>query len=204
MECRNDVRRSAHRVVFVVGSREVARGREQIPSRIVDVSEGGLCLALPVWLKPEQNYEISIDVPGTGWSRVHAEIWHIRREESRTSSSRVWVAGAMLVDFDEAFVKLWTATGVLSNDIGSTVAPPSETLDASRSVKAPEPIDTIEPLVYRIRSKKPVGRALAFYPWRQIPRRKPTRSRPRISDLNGTCSISARLERKGGRSAGLI
>ena len=94
----------------------IARGREQIPSRIVDVSEGGLCLVLPVWLKPKQNYEISIDVPGTGLSRVHAEIWHIRREESQTSSGRVWVAGAILVDSDEAFAKLLTATGVLSND----------------------------------------------------------------------------------------
>jgi hypothetical protein len=135
----------------------IARGREQIPSRIVDVSEGGLCLVLPLWLKPKQNYEISIDVPGTGLSRVHAEIWHIRREESQTSSGRVWVAGAILVDSDEAFAKLLTATGVLSNDIGSTVAPASETLNPSRSVKAPEPIDTINPLVYRIRCKETGG-----------------------------------------------
>ena len=135
----------------------ISKGREQIPSRIVDVSEGGLCLILPVWLKPKHNYEISIDVPGTGLSRVHAEIWHIRREQSQTSKSRVWVAGAMLVDSDEAFTKLLNATGVLSHEVGSTVENAFETPNQSSSAKPPEAIDSLEPVVYRIRCKETGG-----------------------------------------------
>lgn len=138
----------------------VARGRDQLASRIVDVSEGGLCLVLPVWLKPKQPFDISIDVPGTGLSRVQVEIWHIRREESKNSKGRVWVAGAMILNSDEAYAKLLNATGVLSSDVESeieTTPTTPNTPKQSGGAKAPEPIDTVDPTVYRIRCKQTGG-----------------------------------------------
>lgn len=135
----------------------VAKGREQVRSRIIDVSEGGLCLILPVWLKPNQKFEISIDVPGTGLARVHAEIWHIRRERIQSTNNRVWIAGAMLVDADDAYAKLLAAAGAVSRDIDP--AAPGKP-NRPGLTKAPEPIDAIdaiEPTVYRIRCKETGG-----------------------------------------------
>jgi len=135
----------------------VARGRDQLASRIVDVSEGGLCLVLPVWLKPKQPFDISIDVPGTGLSRVQVEIWHIRREESKNSKGRVWVAGAMILNSDAAFTKLLNAAGVLSSGVESAIETAPNTPKQSGGAKAPEAIDTVDPTVYRIRCKQTGG-----------------------------------------------
>lgn len=135
----------------------VAKGREQVRSRIIDVSEGGLCLVLPVWLKPKEAYEISIDVPGTGLSRVHAEIWHIRREKSGNTNNQVWIAGAMLVDADEAYAKLLTATGLVSRNIEPATLAASGKPNRAGPTKAPDVIDTIESKVYRIRCKATSG-----------------------------------------------
>jgi hypothetical protein len=95
---------------------------------------------LPVWLKPKQEYEISIDVPGTGLSRVHAEIWHIRREKSGNTNSRVWIAGAMLVDADEAYAKLLTATGLVSRNIEPATLAASGKPNQAGPAKAPDAI----------------------------------------------------------------
>jgi hypothetical protein len=131
----------------------IERGREQIQSRIVDVSEGGLCLISPVWLKPNQEFEISIDVPGTGVAKVRVELWHIRRETSQRTKSRVWIAGAILVDADEAYTKLLKAAGVAqAKNNGSAETSPNGPKRAA-ATKVHDPIDTFEPNVYRIRCK---------------------------------------------------
>jgi hypothetical protein len=131
----------------------VAKGSQQIPARIVDVSKEGLCLISPDWLKPKENYEISIDVPGTGVSRVHIEIWHIRREKSQGTNGKVWIAGAMLTDADEAYAKLLKATGIKSGDIGPEAEAAPTTPNRASKENAIHPIDSIEPKVFRIRCK---------------------------------------------------
>lgn len=90
----------------------VARGRERIRVRIVDISEGGLCLLTPLWLDPKKPVQIEIDVPGRGVSKVGVEIWHIRREKSRSSNNKIWIAGAILVDADGTYASLLEAAGL--------------------------------------------------------------------------------------------
>lgn len=90
----------------------VARGRERIRVRIVDISEGGLCLLTPLWLDPKKPVQIEIDVPGRGVSKVGVEIWHIRREKSRSSNNKIWIAGAILVDADGTYTSLLEAAGL--------------------------------------------------------------------------------------------
>jgi hypothetical protein len=121
-----------------------------VRSRIIDVSEGGICLISPVWLKPKEAFEVSIDVPGTGLAKVRAEIWHIRREKSRSTNERVWMAGASLLDADEAYAKLLRAAGVAPAS-SETAKPPHA------GSKSTEPIDQVEATVYRIRCKARVG-----------------------------------------------
>lgn len=135
----------------------IAKGQEQIQARIVDVSKEGLCLISPVWLKPKEKYEISIDVPGTGLSRVHIEIWHIRREKSRNSNRKVWIAGAMLNDSDTAYAKLLSATGITARDIDTAASTASETSNQPNPKIPIQPIDTIEPKIFRIRCKAAGG-----------------------------------------------
>ncbi len=125
----------------------VTRGRDRVRARIVDISEGGLCFLSPVWFKPKQQAEVSIDVPGTGMSSVKAEIWHIRREKGR-SGQKVWVVGVMLSDADEAYENLLRAAGVASEG-GQAEA------EAHEADPTPEtdPVEEIRSRVYRIRCK---------------------------------------------------
>ncbi len=147
-------RRQTHRAPC-----RIAKDREQLPTRIVDVSEGGLCLISPVWLKPNQKYQIAIDVPGTGLAEVCVEIWHIRRETSKRTNSRVWIAGAILVDADKAYAKLLKAAGVANPEADRPVETSQNGIKGKRGTKGkgpiilPDPIDAIEPRIYRIRCK---------------------------------------------------
>lgn len=134
----------------------IAKDREQLPARIVDVSEGGLCLISPVWLKPNEKYQIAIDVPGTGLAQVRVELWHIRRETSKRANSRVWIAGAMLVDADKAYAKLLKAAGVANPEADRPVETAQNGTKGKSGTKGKGPIDAIdgiEPRVYRIRCK---------------------------------------------------
>jgi hypothetical protein len=136
-ERRKTARASCRLPCRVIHSRGTAR------SRIVDVSEGGLCLLSPSWLKPKEEVDIAIDVPGTGVSSVRVEIWHVRREQSGSSGNRVWVIGASLLDADAAYAKLLRATGAVA--AAESAAPSAES--------TPSAIDSVEPRAFRIRCK---------------------------------------------------
>jgi len=153
----------------------VTRGRERIRVRIIDISEGGLCLLTPVWLNPKQAAVIAIDVPGRGTASVHVEIWHVRREKSKTSSGKVWIAGAILRDADSAYTQLLEAAGLAVDvraDDSTTASPATPPRSPSSSPPPPispprstrpspapasavvaEEIDASEPRVFRLRCK---------------------------------------------------
>jgi hypothetical protein len=136
---RSDERRRQPRVSCRLHGR-ITHGRERIRARIVDISEGGLCLLLPVWLNPKQPLAIGIEVPGRETATVHVEIWHIRREKSRSSNSKVWVAGAILRDADTAYAQLLAAAGLATNaaDRASEAAKPeAEPTSAANPVGSP-------------------------------------------------------------------
>lgn len=132
----------------------VGVGRQHERARIVDVSRGGMCLISPVWLEPKKTYEVAVDVPGTGVARIRAEIWHVRREKRRDSNVRIWIAGATLVDADAAYTKLLKATGV-AKEIAPVDA--AATGGAAPAAVEPEPIDALDPRVFRIRCKARSG-----------------------------------------------
>ena len=127
-----DERRRTPRVNCRLHGR-ISRGRERIRARIVDISEGGLCLLSPVALSPKQVVEIAIEIPGRETATVHVEIWHIRSEKSRSSGSKLWIAGAILRDADTAYAQLLEAAG------GAT---PAARVEPPRSVPTPSPAKT--------------------------------------------------------------
>lgn len=140
----------------------VVRGRERIRVRVVDVSEGGLCLLCPVWLDPKKPVQVEIDVPGRGISLARIEIWHIRREKSRVSTNKVWVAGAILVDADGIYAELLAAAGLAQSATQS--APPRQLADSSAPRNAaakarsegrtPDAaLDSADPRIFRLRCR---------------------------------------------------
>ncbi len=145
----------------------VVRGRERIRVRIVDVSEGGVCLLCPVWLDPKKPVSLEIDVPARGVSHARIEVWHIRREKSRTSNSKVWVAGALLIEADGSFAELLAAAGLASRTApGTTPSPAPVALSPAPGPSAEGParvapphaaaedaMDAVEPRIFRLRCK---------------------------------------------------
>lgn len=153
----NDRRRSPRAQCRLHG--QITRGRERIRVRIVDVSEGGLCLLSPIWFDPKKPVQIAIDVPGRGVATVRVEVWHIRREKSRVSTNKVWTAGAILIDSDSAYAQLLEAAGLAGGP-----PPPATTRGSNaQNSAANEPvaetaardlaIDTADPRVFRLRCK---------------------------------------------------
>lgn len=137
----------------------ITRGRESIRVRIVDVSEGGLCLLSPIWFDPKKPVQIAIDVPGRGVATVRVEVWHIRREKSRVSTNKVWTAGAILVDSDGAYAQLLEAAGLAGGSQPPTTPRSSGTNDSGAKKSEPETaardlaIDSVDPRVFRLRCK---------------------------------------------------
>ena len=60
----------------------VRKGRKRFPARVLDVSEGGLCLLSPVALRRKQSVVIQIEVPPRGPVEVEAVTWHTRPVKS--------------------------------------------------------------------------------------------------------------------------
>ena len=129
-----DERRRTPRVNCRLHGR-ITRGRERIRARIVDISEGGLCLLSPVALSPKQVIEIAIEIPGRETATVHVEIWHIRSERSRSSAGKLWIAGAILRDADTAYAQLLEAAG------GAT---PAARVEPPRAVPTPSPANATQ------------------------------------------------------------
>jgi hypothetical protein len=106
-----DERRSTPRASCRLHGR-VRQKRGQLRVRIVDVSEGGLCLFTPVAFEAKSKIEVEIDVPGFPDCIVQAEVWHVHRQKGRDSSRKIWSVGAMLDKSDDSYVRLLAAAGV--------------------------------------------------------------------------------------------
>lgn len=129
----------------------IVRGRERVRVRIVDVSDGGLCLLCPVWLDPKKPVQIEIDVPARGLSLARIEIWHIRREKSRVSNNKVWVAGAILVDTDGTYAALLEAAGLaLLTGMPLTGSPSTSAVPARAPARASTPAPPAPPTPERV------------------------------------------------------
>jgi hypothetical protein len=76
-------------------------GRRAIRARVLDVSEGGLCLLSPVALRPKQEVTLKIEVPPHGPVTVEATAWHVRKLKGGPSAS--FSIGMMISKAGEGF-----------------------------------------------------------------------------------------------------
>lgn len=107
--------------------------RKWIPARILDVSEGGLCLLSPIPLKQKQRIILRIDVPPSGSVEVEAIAWHVRRVKSGRAHRKAWSIGMMISKAGAGFQALLPG-GAEDFDCG-----PSEELLSKLAQLAEEP-----------------------------------------------------------------
>ncbi len=93
-------RRKAPRVRCRLNCTLVMR-RKRIPARVLDVSEGGLCVLSPVKLDAKQRVKLTIDVPPRGPVDVDATAWNVRPVKGR--GKKTWSIGMMVNEAGEGF-----------------------------------------------------------------------------------------------------
>ena len=88
----------------------IRRGRDRIRARVLDVSEGGLCVLSPIELPRGQSLEVEIDLPGHGIVNVQGDVWHTRITKSPVTRRISWSAGLILTKSDYTYSRLFTST----------------------------------------------------------------------------------------------
>ena len=86
----------------------ILRGRDRIRARVLDVSQGGLCVLSPVELQKGESLASEIDVPGHGTVNVQASVWHVRSTISKATRRKSWSAGLILTKSDDTDFGLFT------------------------------------------------------------------------------------------------
>lgn len=138
---RSDDRRTSPRICCRLQC-TVRVGRKRVLARVLDVSEGGLCLLSPVALKPKQKVVLQIEVPPYGPLEVEAAVWHVRKVKSGTGR-KAWSIGMMILRADARFeVLLPHGSGAAFVD--SSEAPGSQP-EAASSMLDPSPASSVQP-----------------------------------------------------------
>lgn len=78
--------------------------RRRIPARVLDVSEGGLCVLSPVKLEAKQTVRLQIDVPPRGPVEVEAIAWNVRPVKG--GRKKTWSIGMMVKSAGDGFEAL--------------------------------------------------------------------------------------------------
>jgi len=98
-------RRKSPRMRCRLGCR-VERGRDRIRARVLDVSEGGLCVLSPVELEKGYIVKVMIDIPSHGPVEVQSRVWHVRKNRNPTTQAIVWSVGMLLLKADAEYRRL--------------------------------------------------------------------------------------------------
>lgn len=131
----------------------IRRGRERIRARVLDVSEGGLCLLAPAAFDREETLVVDIDVPRKGPVEVEAKAWHVRSAKKGSTTRRnAWIVGAMLVKAGDGYQAL-LPDSCGSADPGDQVDPIDHAVDDAVDDPVADDDATIELRVFRVRIK---------------------------------------------------
>lgn len=79
---------------------------------IMDVSDGGLCLLSPRPFELQEALTLRLEHPKHGPIRVESMAWHVRRVQGSTTKKRAWSIGVVIVNSDDAYVRLLADAGV--------------------------------------------------------------------------------------------
>jgi hypothetical protein len=107
-------RRNHHRIQCRLAC-EVKLGRTRLRGRVLDISEGGLCILTPERLAKEAKVRVTIEIPSVGPIDLEATVWHQRRVKQKFSGGRGWATGLILDKSDPAYEALVDPTEALTD-----------------------------------------------------------------------------------------
>lgn len=136
----------------------VKKGTKRVRARLLDVSEGGLCVAASVRFRHKMTVKVVIDDPRHGPIEVEAVVWHERRFSQPSSGRKGWATGMVLSKAGPDFQALVSPGSVWEK-------PAEDVLAELREHSAPVPsadqtlaeddseLDSGAPSVFRVRVK---------------------------------------------------
>ncbi len=130
----------------------VKRGRKRVRARVLDVSEGGLCVVSPVRLPMRVTLEVIIEDPRCGPVEVEAVVWHDRPFKQPSSGRKGFATGMVLSKGGPDFQ-------ALAKPGAAVEKPVQDVLDKIRRDPAPPAqgdlpeLDAEGPSIYRVRVK---------------------------------------------------
>lgn len=134
----------------------ITRGRKRIHARVLDVSEGGLCIVTPVRFPHQSTIEVVIEVPRRGPVAVEGVVWHERRFSQPLSGRRGWATGLVLSKAGPDFHAIAKPAGAFlepSKDEVLELLKPATLVEDLADVQALELEANDEPQVFRVRLK---------------------------------------------------
>jgi len=81
-------------------------GRRRFRARVLDISDGGLCVLSPIKLEAKQDALVVIDVPEKGPVEVEVTAWHVRRVKAGSPGVKAWSIGMMVRKAGDGFETL--------------------------------------------------------------------------------------------------
>ncbi len=85
----------------------VRKGTKRVRARVLDVSEGGLCVVAPVRFQHKMTVQIEIEHPRHGPIEVEAVVWHVRPFRQPSSGREGWAVGLVLSKGGPDFQAMW-------------------------------------------------------------------------------------------------
>ena len=121
-------------------------------ARVLDVSEGGLCIVAPVRFQNAMTVHVTIDDPRQGPVAVEAVVRHERPFRQPSSGRRGWATGLVLAKGGDDFQCLANPRGAAERRAEPRAAAPPA--NAKRPCRAQElDLDVDGPTVFRVRLK---------------------------------------------------
>jgi hypothetical protein len=133
----------------------VKRGRKRIRARVLDVSEGGLCIVAPVRFRNRATIQIVIEDPRHGPVEIEGVVWHDRPFKQPSSGRKGFATGLVLAKGGLEFRAL-ANPGLHAEPIPRAPEAPRPDAEPARASPAPGALPELDadgPSLYRVRVK---------------------------------------------------
>jgi len=133
--------------------------RHRFEARVLDASEGGLCVLAPTAIRRGERVAIEIDLPSRGPIQVEATAWHARTQHSKATRRTFFSIGFVLDRADDGFASL---LGSASPSAIASASPiglrePTAPDDADATAELEADADSIGLRAFRVRTRAPSG-----------------------------------------------
>lgn len=129
--------------------------RHRFEARLLDASEGGLCVLAPTAIRRGERVAIEIDVPNRRAILVEATAWHARTQHSKATRRTFFSIGFVLDRADDGFASL--LGGASPSASALRLREPTAPDDADATAELEADADAIGLRAFRVRTRAPSG-----------------------------------------------